>query len=201
MHSRGFNAFKRRFDFLRGRRNDRQRRCGANIDFLSADGKKELLCLGVKQEIDLRDAYQCGGPYVSGINYTAVSIPSGTEGTRFEGFADENKIIFGLIAKADKSPVYLHCTAGADRTGICTFMLLTLCGADYEDIARDYLFTNFSTHGSRSSNYQTEFKKWWSKLDAFDGETKADKAKSWLISKGIPEEQTETIRKIFVENY
>lgn len=174
---------------------------GANIDFISADGKKELLRLGVKQEIDLRDAYQCGGPYVSGINYTAVFIPSGTEGTRFEGFADEYKIIFGLIAKADKSPVYLHCTAGADRTGICTFMLLTLCGADYEDIARDYLFTNFSTHGSRASNYQTEFKKWWTKLDAFDGETKADKAKSWLISKGIPEEQTETIRKIFVENY
>ena len=80
-------------------------------------------------------------------------------------------------------------------------MLLTLCGADYEDIARDYLFTNFSTHGSRASNYQTEFKKWWSKLDAFDGETNTDKAKSWLISKGIPEEQTETIRKIFVENY
>lgn len=26
IHSRGFNAFKRRFDFLRDRRNDRQRR-------------------------------------------------------------------------------------------------------------------------------------------------------------------------------
>ena len=160
-----------------------------------------MLRLGIRQEIDLRDSFQCTGPYVSGIAYAAISIPSGTESTRFEQFQSEYQKIFALIAKADEAPVYLHCTAGADRTGICTFMLLTVCGAEYEDIARDYLFTNFSTHGSRVSNYESEFKQWWSKLDAFSGATKAEKAKSWLISKGISASTVEDIRKIFVEGY
>ena len=174
---------------------------GANLNSISEDGKKEMLRLGIKREIDMRDSYQCLGPYVDGISYSAVSIPSGTESKRFEEFKDEYKQIFTLIANADKEPIYLHCTAGADRTGIATFMLLTVCGASYEDMARDYLFTNFSTQGTRVPNYTSEFKAWWSKLDTFEGNTKADKAKSWLISKGVTAEQVEKIRTIFVENY
>ena len=63
------------------------------------------------------------------------------------------------------------------------------------------LFTNFSTQGSRINNYESEFKQWWTKLDSFEGSTKADKAKSWLISKGITSNQVENIRTIFVDNY
>ncbi len=174
---------------------------GAKPDDITEAGMAEMLRLGIRREIDLRDADQCNGPYVDGVAYTAVSIPSGTEPTRFEAFDAEYRQIFALIANADAAPVYLHCTAGADRTGICTFMLLTVCGAEYDDIARDYLFTNFSTQGSRVSNYTSEFKQWWKKLDAFEGDTKADKAKSWLVSKGVPAEQVETIREIFVEGY
>lgn len=174
---------------------------GANLNSISEDGKKEMLRLGIKREIDMRDSYQCLGPYVDGIEYSAISIPSGTESKRFEEFKDEYKQIFTIIANANKEPIYLHCTAGADRTGIATFMLLTLCGVSYEDMARDYLFTNFSTQGTRVPNYTSEFKAWWSKLDNFEGNTKADKAQSWLISKGITAEQVEKIRSIFVENY
>ena len=174
---------------------------GANVNNVTEIGKKEMIRLRIKQEIDLRDSYQCLGPYINGIEYNAISIPSGTESTRFENFNDEYKKIFSLIEKANEKPIYLHCTAGADRTGICSFVLLTVCGAEYNDIARDYLFTNFSTQGSRINNYESEFKQWWSKLDSFDGLTKADKAKSWLISKGITSNQVENIRTIFVDNY
>lgn len=174
---------------------------GANLNNVTEIGKKEMIRLGIKQEIDLRDSYQCLGPYVNEIEYNAISIPSGTESTRFENFNDEYKRIFSLIEKANEKPIYLHCTAGADRTGICSFMLLTVCGAEYNDIARDYLFTNFSTQGSRINNYESEFKQWWTKLDSFEGSTKADKAKSWLISKGITSNQVENIRTLFVDNY
>lgn len=173
---------------------------GANLNGITEKGKAQMTeDLGVKTEIDLRDSYQCLGPYVDGVNYYAVSIPSGTEPTRFEEFADEYKQIFSIIANADEKPVYLHCTAGADRTGIVTFMLLTVCGADYDDIARDYLFTNFSTQGARYID--SEFNNWWNKLDNFEGDTKAEMAKSWLISKGITAEQVEKIREIFVAGY
>ena len=162
-------------------------------------GEDEMLRLGIKEEIDLRDEKQCTGAYIEGINYNAIPIPSGTESKRFEEFEEEYKQIFSIIANADQRPVYLHCTAGADRTGICSFMLLTVCGASYEDMARDYLFTNFSTHGERKLS--SEFEKWYNKLDNFSGATKADKAKSWLISKGVTAEQVEHIREIFVEGY
>ena len=173
---------------------------GANLNGITDKGKAQMKeDLGVRTEIDLRDSYQCLGPYVDGVDYNAVSIPSGTEPYRFEEFANEYKQIFSIIANADEKPVYLHCTAGADRTGIVTFMLLTVCGADYEDIARDYLFTNFSTQGARYID--SEFNNWWSKLDNFEGDTKAEKAKSWMLSKGITDEQVEKIREIFVAGY
>ena len=175
---------------------------GANPNSVTDTGKETLYNeLGIRVEIDMRDSYQCTGPYIDGIEYHAESIPSGTESRRFEEFADVYKRIFTLVHNADKAPIYLHCTAGADRTGISTFMLLTLCGVSYTDLARDYLFTNFSTQGSRFSNFTSEFKQWWSKLDKLSGNTKADKAESWLMSKGLTYEQCEHIREIFVPGY
>ena len=174
---------------------------GGNLNSITESGKAELLRLGIKQEIDLRDEQYCLGGFSPEVEYYAVPIPSGTEETRFEEFADEYTQIFTLISAAAESPVYLHCSAGADRTGICVFMLLTLCGADEKDVARDYLFTNFSVYGSRLKNFSTEFTKWREKLDAFEGKRAADKAKSWLVSKGLSENEIEKIRETFVEGY
>ena len=107
--------------------------------------------------------------------------------------------IFHLIAESDKNPLILHCNHGADRTGIITFALMTLLGCEYDDIARDYCFTNFANQGIRKIN--TAFTTWWKKLDNYEGETKAEKCKSWLMKKGIVESTLEHIRSIFIDNY
>ncbi len=173
---------------------------GANINFITAEGQRQLRDeLGVLVEIDMRDADLCLGPYADGVAYYALSIPSTTEAIRFEEFTTVYRDVFALIAEADERPVFLHCNSGSDRTGIVTFILLTVCGVSYEDIARDYLFTNFTDQ--RIRYLDTELDQWWAKLDNFAGETKADKAKSWLLFKGVPEEQIEHIREIFVEGY
>ena len=104
-----------------------------------------------------------------------------------------------MISLADKNPIVLHCRCGADRTGIMTFALLTLLGCEYKDIAIDYLFTNFGKQGERNIN--DEFKVWWGKLDNYEGETKAEKCKNWLLSKGIDESILEHIREIFIDGY
>ena len=80
-----------------------------------------------------------------------------------------------------------------------TFALMTLLGCEYDDIARDYCFTNFGVQGSRNIN--SEFKIWWKKLDNFGGNNKAEKCKSWLMSKGIEESKLEHIREIFIDGY
>ena len=89
--------------------------------------------------------------------------------------------------------------AGADRTGIMTFALLTLLGCEYNDIVRDYLFTNFSNDGYRDAN--SEFNDWWKKLSQYEGDSKAEQCKNWLISKGLEESKLEHIRNIFIEVY
>lgn len=172
---------------------------GAKLKRITADGVSELLGhLGVLADIDLRDADPSRVPPVDGMFYYDIPIPSGTEATRFEEFADEYRQIFTLVSRADERPVYLHCSAGADRTGLVSFMLLAVLGASYDDIARDYLFTNFANEGERGLGALTE---WWEKLDRLEGETTAEKAKTWMLSKGIPEETIEQLRTVFVEGY
>ena len=172
----------------------------AKLDDIEESGKRILTeDLGIKVEIDLRDEIYNNGPYVDGIAYYPIPILSGSESTRFENFNEQYIKVFDLISNADQNPVIIHCTAGADRTGIMTFALMTLLGCEYNDIARDYLFTNFSMEGLRNIN--SEFTTWWSKLDLYEGDTKAEKCKSWLRSKGIEEFKLEHIRSIFINGY
>ena len=79
------------------------------------------------------------------------------------------------------------------------FGLLTLLGCEYNDIMRDYAFTNFGVQGSRNVN--DAFKILWNKLDTYKGETKSEKYKYWLMKKGIEESKLEHIRSIFIDNY
>jgi protein-tyrosine phosphatase len=50
------------------------------------------------------------------------------------------------IADAATAPVLFHCSAGKDRTGWLTLIVLTALGVQEADIRRDYLDTN--THGA-----------------------------------------------------
>lgn len=173
---------------------------GARLDSIKEAGKIALRDeLGVRAEIDLRGDGENKGPYVDGITYYSFEIPAGTEPRRFEDFAEEYVGIYTTIANADKAPVYLHCTVGADRTGIATFMLLAVCGVSYEDIARDYLMTNFSYNGERT--LEKEFNIWWKKLGKLEGDTVPEKAETWMKSKGVSEETIERIREVFIEGY
>lgn len=42
----------------------------------------------------------------------------------------------------DKGPFVFHCSAGKDRTGVISLLLLKLCGVSSEDIASDYELTS-----------------------------------------------------------
>ena len=162
-------------------------------------GLAALKELGIKVDIDMRDSYNV--PSKSPADTTAwpvslvkASVPSGSEPVRWEGgtysgtnIANQYVTIFNALAECDTKPALLHCTFGADRTGIVTFFLEALLGMSEEDMTRDYVWTQFT--------------QWINKTSRCTGDTFADKMENHLESFGIPHSTLEHIREIFVDGY
>ena len=178
---------------------------GAQLDDITIDGIKELLNLGIRYEIDIRNSEDMVSPFKDNttypINYIGIEIRNETSTERFFEFNYEYKTIFTIIESAEEHPVYLHCQAGADRTGLMSSILLALLGASYEDIAKDFLFTNFSIYGSREIETRFSFSWWMDELDKLEGNNLSEKAANFLKSKGITDNQIENIKKAFIIGY
>ena len=59
-----------------------------------------------------------------------------------EEFADEYKNFFRHIIENNAEPFVFHCTAGKDRAGFASAMILTILGVPREKVIEDYLLTN-----------------------------------------------------------
>ena len=187
-------------------------RC-AQFNSITADGKAAMKELGIKLDIDMRDRPPATSPASSDdwqIEIMDAHVASGTESYRWEGKQGSNtgiaqtyKKIFEAIAVADEKPIALHCTHGADRTGIVSWFLLGLLGVSKEDCARDYVMTRFA--GERAvlpNGNDSEIAKWNSKTEALEGETWAEKTYNHLHNDfDISEDTLETIREKFVPGY
>ena len=187
-------------------------RC-AQFNSITADGKAALKDLGIKLDIDMRDAPPKTSPASSDdwqIEILNAAVASGTENYRWEGkqgtstkIAQTYKKIFEAIADADNAPIALHCTHGADRTGIVSWFLLGLLGVSKEDCARDYVMTRFAGERAVLPNGSgSEIAKWNQKTEALEGATWADKTYKHLNEDfGIDKDTLDTIREKFVPGY
>ena len=181
-------------------------------------GLAAIKALGIKVDIDLRDKGDI--PSQSPANTTDwpvalvdAHIPSGSESVRWEGgsatwqgvttnIAAQYKTIFETIANCDNAPALLHCTYGADRTGIATFFLESLLGMYLQDMTRDYVWTQFTQGRTvKLTESNAEFPQWISKTEALEGGCFADKMKAHLMGFGITEHTLEHIREIFIDGY
>ena len=168
--------------------------------------------LGIKVDIDMRDSPSSSSPASTPewpVSMVQAAVMSGSEPVRWEGGTYRNveiaptyKKIFEALAECDTKPAMLHCTYGADRTGIVTFFLEALLGMSEEDMTRDYLWTQF-TQGRTVKYFESdaEFPKWISKTNACEGATFADKMENHLESFNIAHSTLEHIREIFVPGY
>lgn len=62
-------------------------------------------------------------------------------GPHLERFPHRSAAVLRAIAHAPEGGVVFHCSAGRDRTGLITMLLLTLLDFDEETIAEDYLLS------------------------------------------------------------
>lgn len=52
------------------------------------------------------------------------------------------RTLFSTLSDGQHRPLVFHCTAGKDRTGFASALLLTLLGVHWDDVMQDYLRTN-----------------------------------------------------------
>ena len=186
-------------------------RC-AQFNDITADGLAVIKELNIKVDIDMRDSYSV--PSTSPISTAdhpveilKASVASSTEDGRWEGdhsrdhnIAATYKSIFEAIANADEKPIALHCTHGADRTGIVSWFLLGLLGVSKEDCGRDYVMTRFA--GERAVLPTNEIAKWNTKTEALEVATWAEKTYKHLNEDfNISVDTLETIRELFIPGY
>jgi protein-tyrosine phosphatase len=143
-------------------------RSGGLSDLTEAD-QQYLAALGVKLVCDLRtmqEAARSPDRLPEGIPYRALPVYGDKEASdklgisrlllnlhRLDGLLLESYThsmiaekghVFGeaLRGIADGLPALIHCTAGKDRTGILTALLLHILGVPEETIVADYTLTN-----------------------------------------------------------
>lgn len=117
----------------------------SHVVVISNKGKETVLNqLGIKTEIDLRGEYPTKDASVLGEGVNLFYCPLNYQADLLSQNKTSIKKFFDYLADESNYPVTYHCQAGADRTGIITYLLNGLLGVDREDLLRDYLITNFS---------------------------------------------------------
>lgn len=105
-----------------------------------------------------------------------VGDPSLLMSELYGDMARGNPAVRELVARfcAGDAPLYFHCTAGKDRTGVCAALLLSILGVSDEDIVDEFLLTN--VYRSSIINNPPEVLPPW--LPSFDGE-------AWRKANGV----------------
>lgn len=102
--------------------------------------------------------------------------------------------VFAALAEPANYPVYLHCTNGADRTGIVCYLLEALLGMSEADCYRDWELSLLATG---SGKYE-QMNRFVEALHQVDGDTLQAKTENYLLSIGVAQAQIEAIRGILV---
>lgn len=119
---------------------------GARLENATADDLTLLASVGIELDLDIRDTPNASGSTrIPGASYQNVSINDAyATMIQNEATAAANACIAAMQSIVNDSPVYVHCSSGADRTGCICAMLEAVLGVSDRDIDRDYELTCFS---------------------------------------------------------
>ena len=175
-------------------------------------GKKEWRAQGIKAELDLREAGSASkSPVGSDIAFICPGFPHGYKGM-MKDYASGVKDCFVFIAKClrENKPVFIHCSAGRDRTGTIALLTLGLLGVSEGDLGKDYELTYFSPadwsmsgdepnqyydHTRNVSTFRGACEYVWS----FGGKTFAESVEKYLLSIGVPQSDINEIKTQMVK--
>lgn len=131
---------------------------------LTRDGRQALRSLGVETVIDLRSTFDrrlSGRDRLAGTGARVVSIPISGGSPATDVHSLTLATVYRTILTAETAalaetmrviarttaPVVVHCTAGKDRTGLASALLLRAVDVPVEDVVADYAATQENLAG------------------------------------------------------
>lgn len=106
----------------------------------------------------------------------------------YETMAIENPAFHALIndLKEGKTPLYFHCTAGKDRTGVGAALILLCLGVDEENVYEEYLLSNI---------YRKEINEWL--LDKVDQNYREETKPLYYVHQDYLKKTLDEIKRIY----
>ena len=92
---------------------------------------------------------------------------------------------------------YVHCVAGADRTGTICALIEGLCGVSQSDIDKDYELTSFSGETRQRNN--TYYSGFISSINAMPGASFRDKIVAYVLQLGVYIEKINALRSALID--
>lgn len=198
-------------------------------DLVSVVGPRTLIDLRTEPEV-AHDGYVLADESITVLNFAMLPL-SGISQEQIDAGACDNliddymgqievngdSVMMALreIASAERHPIVYHCTAGKDRTGIVTAMLLAILGVDHETIAADYHVTtaNMVPIIERIRNAQVYKDNGLANAPAWifasDPETmlafldrmtaKYGSAEAWALQRGLSADEINSIRTLLLD--
>ncbi|MBQ3900837.1 MAG: tyrosine-protein phosphatase [Clostridia bacterium] len=157
--------------------------------------------LKIRTEIDLRGEDGVFHESEAGPDLKYVMIPSlhYSDMIRDEGPA-LLKRIFELLCDRENYPVYIHCQAGADRTGVAVMFLLGLLGVPDDVIEADYNVTSLSIDDRRDWRGSLHMDDFLATLGGISpAPTVSESLRNFLYTVGIPAEKLDGLRDFFLD--
>lgn len=176
---------------------------GARLNEISEEGIKTALELyKIKTDLDLRrptdNGYSDETPLGETVKHVNISVIDYTGAFSYPG---EMRDAIALCADEANYPIYVHCTAGRDRTGTMLFIIGALLGVEedalYADLELTYLTRRSYAAGDLTGH--ESFLKFKELLEECEGDTVYEKAESYCKQIGVTEEQIQSIRSILLE--
>ncbi len=155
--------------------------------------------VGIRTQLDLRgSAENCGRTEssFSGATYVHVPLTAYTQcfsASQAELYAQA----FRTFADPENYPIYIHCAGGADRTGTVAAILLAYLGVSEDEVVQDYVVTSFSpVCAEQAARVRENILAVLDGLDVYEGETLGEKARSYLVSLGLTQQELFNIKAI-----
>lgn len=167
---------------------------------ITAKGVEQLRNIGIRTEVDLRSNKEVSHsvyPISSFAEYNLYQVSA------YMGIYKTDKLYLGAFKKIIESvlndkPVYIHCWAGADRTGTVLALIESVLGVSKEDVIKDYELTSYSPCGLRkpgSGKEGREFQMFVDHIEKnYEGETFGEKCEKLLLELGISESELNEFR-------